>query len=618
MNNREEILTMCGIVGYIGDREATSVLIEGLSRLEYRGYDSAGIAVHTDGEIKVRKFKGRLSVLADHLKEETINGVVGIGHTRWATHGEPSDRNAHPHTNVAGNIAVIHNGIIENYMKIKEWLIEEKGIVFKSETDTEVIAHLVDHFYEGDLLQAVYKTIEKMEGAYALGVVCKEEPDKIVAVRKDSPLIIGLGEGENFIASDIPALLKYTRKMHLIENDEVVLLTKDGVTIFNELGQQMDRDIFHVTWDAEAAEKEGYEHFMIKEIHEQPKGVSETLLRRLDKDNNINLDGIKLTKEDLEKINKVYIVACGTAYHSGLVGRYAIEKFAKIPVEVDVASEFRYRDPFIDENTLFIAVTQSGETLDTLAALREAKRKGARILSVVNVVGSSVARESDDVFYTWAGPEIAVASTKAYTTQLVALYLLALHMAMEKGTLDRAKYEEIIEELKQMPEKVQKVLDNMDTIQHLADGQFNNESVFYMGRGADVNVAHEGSLKLKEISYINSFAIAAGELKHGTIALIEDGTLVVALATQDHLYEKMLSNIQEVRARGAFVVGVAKEGNKEIEKTADVVLYIPDTMDELTPILSVVPLQLMAYYIAVARGCDVDKPKNLAKSVTVE
>jgi glucosamine--fructose-6-phosphate aminotransferase (isomerizing) len=406
--------------------------------------------------------------------------------------------------------------------------------------------------------------------------------------------------------------------MHLIENDEVVLLTKEGVTIFNELGQQMDREVFHVTWDTESAEKDGYEHFMIKEINEQPKGISDTLLRRLDKDNNINLDGIKLTKEDLEKINKVYIVACGTAYHSGLVGRYAIEKFAKIPVEVDVASEFRYRDPFIDENTLFIAVTQSGETLDTLAALREAKRKGARVLSIVNVVGSSVARESDDVFYTWAGPEIAVASTKAYTTQLVALYLVALHMAMEKGTLDRAKYEEIIAALKEMPEKVQKILDNKDTIQHLADGQFNNESVFYMGRGADVNVAHEGSLKLKEISYINSFAIAAGELKHGTIALIEDGTLVVALATQDHLYEKMLSNIQEVRARGAFVVGVAKEGNKEIEKTADVVLYIPDTMDELTPILSVVPLQLMAYYIAVARGCDVDKPKNLAKSVTVE
>ncbi|SCZ02925.1 glutamine--fructose-6-phosphate transaminase (isomerizing) [Alkaliphilus peptidifermentans] len=609
---------MCGIVGYIGDKEVTSVLIEGLSRLEYRGYDSAGIAVYDNKDIHVRKYKGRLSVLADHLKEETLTGVVGIGHTRWATHGEPSDRNAHPHTNVAGNIAVIHNGIIENYMKIKEWLMEEKGIEFKSDTDTEVIAHLVDHFYEGDLLDAVYKAIRKMEGAYAIGVICKDEPDKIVAVRKDSPLIVGLGKGENFIASDIPALLKYTREMYLVENDEVVLLTKDDVKIFNELGQQMDREIFHVTWDAESAEKEGYEHFMIKEIHEQPKGVSETLLRRLDTDENIVLDGIKLTKEDLENINKVYIVACGTAYHAGLVGRYAIEKFAKIPVEVDVASEFRYRDPFVDDKTLFIAVSQSGETLDTLAALREAKRKGARILSIVNVVGSSVARESDDVFYTWAGPEIAVASTKAYTTQLVAMYLVALHMSSVKGTLTKDQYDGIIKELKTMPEKVKNILDNHTRIQHLADGQFNNESVFFMGRGLDVHVAHEGSLKLKEISYINSFAIAAGELKHGTIALIEDGTLVVALATQDRLYDKMLSNIQEVRARGAFVVGVAKEGNKEIEKTADVVLYVPDTMDELTPILSVIPLQLLAYYIAVARGCDVDKPKNLAKSVTVE
>ncbi|MEW9123398.1 MAG: glutamine--fructose-6-phosphate transaminase (isomerizing) [Thermotaleaceae bacterium] len=609
---------MCGIVGYIGSKEATSVLIEGLSRLEYRGYDSSGIAIYDKGEVKVRKHKGRLSILADHLKEETISGTLGIGHTRWATHGEPSDRNAHPHTNVAGNIAVIHNGIIENYMKIKEWLVEEKGISFKSETDTEVIAHLVDYYYEGDLLAAVFKAIEKMEGAYAIGVVCKEEPDKIVAVRKDSPLIVGLGEGENFIASDIPALLKYTRDMYLVDNDEVVLLTKDKVTIFNELGQQMDREVFHVTWDAQAAEKEGYEHFMMKEIHEQPKGVSETLLRRLDKEGNIHLDGIKLTKEDLDKINKVYIVACGTAYHAGLVGRYAIEKFAKIPVEVDVASEFRYRDPFVDEKTLFIAISQSGETLDTMAALREAKRKGARILSIVNVVGSSVARESDDVFYTWAGPEIAVASTKAYTTQLVAMYLVALHMAMTKGTLSTEQYTEIITELKTMPEKVQDILDHYDTIQHLADHQFNNESVFFMGRGLDVNVAYEGSLKLKEISYINSFAIAAGELKHGTIALMEEGTLVIALATQDHLYDKMLSNIQEVKARGAYVVGVAKAGNKEIEKSADVALFIPDTMDELTPILSVIPLQLMAYYIAVARGCDVDKPKNLAKSVTVE
>lgn len=609
---------MCGIVGYIGDKEVVPVLMEGLSKLEYRGYDSAGIAVYHDKGIHVRKYKGRLSVLSDHLKEENLTGTMGIGHTRWATHGEPSDRNAHPHTNTTGNIAVIHNGIIENYMKIKEWLIKETGVVFQSETDTEVIAHLIDHYYEGDLLKAVFRAIAKMEGAYAIGVICKEEPDKIVAVRKDSPLIVGLGEGENFIASDIPALLKHTKRMHLVENDEVVLLTKNEVKIFNELGQEMDREVFHVTWDAEAAEKEGYQHFMIKEINEQPKGIAETLMRRLDKDDNILLDGIKLTKEDLEHINKIYIVACGTAYHAGLIGRYAIEKFAKIPVEVDVASEFRYRDPFVDENTLFIAISQSGETLDTLAALREAKRKGARILSVVNVVGSSVARESDDVFYTWAGPEIAVASTKAYTTQLIAMYLIALHMAKTVGAMKEEDYKKVIQELKALPEKVERILGDIDKIQHLGDAQFNNESVFFMGRGLDVNVAHEGSLKLKEISYINSFAIAAGELKHGTIALIEKGTLVIALATQDHLYDKMLSNIQEVRARGAYVVAVAKEGNTEVAKTADVVLYIPDTMDELTPVLSIIPLQLFAYFIAVARGCDVDKPKNLAKSVTVE
>ena len=609
---------MCGVVGYIGDKEATSILIDGLEKLEYRGYDSAGLAVFHDGEIQIRKYKGRLSILAENISEETLNSNIGIGHTRWATHGEPSDRNAHPHTNVAGNIAVIHNGIIENYMKIKEWLIAEKGIQFKSETDTEVIAHLIDHYYEGDLLQAVNKAIDKMEGAYAIGVICKNEPDKIVAVRKDSPLIVGLGEGENFLASDIPALLKYTRDMYLIENDEVVLLTKDKVTIFNELGQEVKREIFKVTWDAQSAEKEGYQHFMIKEIHEQPKGINETLMRRLDKDNNIVLDGIQLTKEDLEKINKVYIVACGTAYHAGLVGRFAIEKFAKVPVEVDVASEFRYRDPFVDENTLFIAVSQSGETLDTLAALREAKRKGARVLSIVNVVGSSVARESHDVFYTWAGPEIAVASTKAYTTQMIAMYLLALHMASTKGTISKEDYDKTVAELKTLPGKVQHILSNYGDIQQLADAQFNNESVFFMGRGVDVNVAHEGSLKLKEISYINSFAIAAGELKHGTIALIEKGTLVVAVATQHHLFEKMLSNIQEVRARGAYVVAVAKEGHTEVEKTSDIVLYIPDTMDELAPVLSIIPLQLLSYYIAVARGCDVDKPKNLAKSVTVE
>ncbi len=609
---------MCGIVGYIGDKKATPIIIDGLSRLEYRGYDSAGIAVFKDGEVQVEKYEGRLSVLADNVLEKDYNGSIGIGHTRWATHGAPSDRNSHPHTDQSGDIAVIHNGIIENYMKLKEWLIEEKGVSFKSETDTEVIAHLVNHYYEGDLLDAVFKTIEKMEGAYAIAVVCKDEPDKIVAVRKDSPLIVGLGKGENFLASDIPAILKHTRDILLIENDEVVLLTKDRVTIYNELRQVQAREIYKVTWDVESAEKDGYEHFMMKEIHEQPKGIRETLNRRLNKEGIIELDGIKITKEDLEGIDKVYIVACGTAYHAGLVGKYAIEKFAKIPVTCDIASEFRYRDPFIDENTLFIAVSQSGETLDTLAALREAKRKGARILSVVNVVGSSVARESHDVFYTWAGPEIAVASSKAYTTQLTAMYMIALHMGITKGSLNRQRYDEIIAELGKMPEKVQSMLDDFTAVQHLADTQFNNESVFFMGRGLDIDVAMEGSLKLKEISYINSFAVAAGELKHGTIALIEDGTLVLALATQDKLYEKMLSNIKEVKARGAHVVAIAKEGNKEVEKSADTVIYIPDTMDELAPILSVVPQQLFSYYVAVARGCDVDKPRNLAKSVTVE
>ncbi|PAB60213.1 glutamine--fructose-6-phosphate transaminase (isomerizing) [Anaeromicrobium sediminis] len=609
---------MCGIVGYIGNNRAEDVLVDGLKKLEYRGYDSAGVAIFDEGEIKVRKYKGRMANLEEHLSKEDIKGSLGIGHTRWATHGEPSDRNSHPHTNVSGSIALIHNGILENYMQLKEWLIEMKGDIFKSETDTEVIAHLIDHYYEGDLLDAVFTAVDKMEGAYALGVICKDEPDKIVAVRKDSPLIVGLGEDANYIASDIPALLKYTKNMYLIENGETVLLEKDKVTIYNELRQEVKRDVFEVTWDAQAAEKEGYEHFMIKEINEQPKGVHDTLHRRLNKEEKIELDGIKLTKEDLDRINKVYIVACGTAYHAGLVGKYAIEKFAKIPVDVAVASEFRYSDPFIDENTLFIAVSQSGETLDTLAALREAKRKGARIMSVVNVVGSSVARESDDVFYTWAGPEIAVASTKAYTTQLVSMYLIALNMADTKGSISQERYTEIVNELKTMPLKIENIVKNDEDLQKLADEQFNKENAFYIGRGLDVCVASEGSLKLKEISYIHSEAIAAGELKHGTIALIEEGRLVIALATQDRLYDKMLSNIQEVRARGAYVIGVAKEGNKEIEKTADKVIYIPDTMDELTPILSVVPLQLLSYYIAVARGCDVDKPKNLAKSVTVE
>lgn len=610
---------MCGIVGYIGSKDASEVLIEGLSKLEYRGYDSAGVAILENNDIKVRKHKGRLAILEGSLNNQKISGNIGIGHTRWATHGEPNDINSHPHSNSSGNIAIIHNGIIENYLKLKEWLIETNGDKFLSETDSEVIAHLIDYYYEGDLLDAVYAAVEKMEGAYAISVMCKEEPDKLIAVRKDSPLIVGIGEGENFIASDIPALLKYTRNIYLIENDETVVLTKDKITILDELRQEVKRDIYEVTWDVESAEKEGYEHFMIKEIHEQPKGVYETLHRRLDDNKRIYLDGISLTKEDLANINQIYIVACGTAYHAGLTGKHAIEKFAKIPVSVEVASEFRYKDPlFVDDKTLFIAVSQSGETLDTLAALREAKRRGARILSVVNVVGSSVARESDDILYTWAGPEIAVASTKAFTTQQTAFYLLALHMALTKGSMTEEKYFEIIEELKTMPNKIQKILEENAIYQKLADTQFDNESVFFMGRGCDVDIAFEGSLKLKEISYINSFAIAAGELKHGTIALMEEGTLVLAIATQDHLYEKMLSNIKEVKARGAYVVAIAKEGNTEVEKSADEVIYIPSTMDELTPLLSVVPLQVFSYYVSIARGNDVDKPRNLAKSVTVE
>ncbi len=609
---------MCGIVGYIGDDNACEIIIEGLKRLEYRGYDSSGVALCEEGKIRIYKSKGRIANLEAKIAEENFNSTVGIGHTRWATHGAPSDVNAHPHGNMDDTIAVVHNGIIENYVELKERLISEHGIAFKSETDTEVIAHLISVCYKGDLLDAVYEAVEQMRGAYAIGVISSNEPDKIIAVRKDAPLIVGLGEGCNFIASDIPAILKHVRKIYLIENNETVVLTKNDVKIFNADRKPVKHEVFNVTWDADAAEKDGFEHFMLKEIHEQPKAVYDTLNRRLGEDGSIKLDGISLTKEDLNNINKVYIVACGTAYHAGLVGKYAIEKLAKVPVEVDISSEFRYRDPFVDDKTLFIAISQSGETLDTLAALREAKRKGARILSVVNVVGSSVARESDDVFYTWAGPEIAVASTKAYTTQLVCMYLIGLYMGITTGKIEQDYYDQLIQELKSIPEKLKVVLKHEDKIKELASQHYKMEQVFFIGRGPDCGVCYEGSLKLKEISYINSFAIAAGELKHGTIALIEQGTLVVALATQDRLFEKMLSNIQEVKARGAYVIGLAKASNIEMAKQADKVLYIPDCMDEITPLLSVVPLQMFAYYIAKLRGCDIDKPKNLAKSVTVE
>ncbi len=609
---------MCGIVGYVGEGHAKERIIDGLKRLEYRGYDSAGIALPINGRIEIRKHVGEIKNLEKIIGDSAYDSSVGIGHTRWATHGAPSDLNAHPHANGDNSIAIVHNGIIENYQEIKEWLIRDYGVKFKSETDSEVIAHLIGIYYDGDLLQAVNRAVEQMRGAYAVAAIAAAEPDKIVAVRKDAPLVAGIGKGFNFIASDIPALLKYVREVYLIENNETVVLTKDDIKIYNEDGKVVKRDVFHVTWDADAAEKEGYEHFMLKEIHEQPKGIQETLVRRLNEDGTINLDGISMTKEDIENFDKVYIVACGTAYHAGLVGKLVIEKMARVPVEVDIASEFRYRDPFVDEKTLFIAISQSGETLDTLAALREAKRKGARILSVVNVVGSSVARESDDVFYTWAGPEIAVASTKAYTTQLICMYLIGLYMGSTKGTIEKDYYTQVLEELKLLPEKVEKLFGEEDQIAALARKYHRKDQVFYVGRGLDSGVSYEGSLKLKEISYINSFAIAAGELKHGTIALMEEETLVFALATQDFLYEKMVSNVEEIKARGARVVAIAKEGRTEIEQVADEVIYIPPCMDEVSPVLAVIPLQIFAYYVAKERGCNIDKPKNLAKSVTVE
>lgn len=611
---------MCGIVGYVGNNNAKDVIIDGLKRLEYRGYDSAGIAVIRDGKLQVRKHVGGIENLEALIGTDKLESHIGIGHTRWATHGAPSDVNAHPHTDQAGEIAIVHNGIIENYQELRQELIENYGVSFRSETDTEVIAQLIGVIYKEkkDLLDAVYGALEKMRGAYAIAAIAADEPDKIVAVRKDAPLIAGLGKGSNFIASDIPALLKYVKEIYLIENNEVVLVTADAVKIFDEQRNEVKRDVFHVTWDADAAEKEGYEHFMLKEIYEQPKGLADTLGRRLSPEGKIELEGIALRKEEIEKFSKIYIVACGTAYHAGLVGKYVIEKLVKIPVEVDVASEFRYREPLIDENTLFVAISQSGETLDTLAALREAKAKGARVLSVVNVVGSSVARESDDVFYTWAGPEIAVASTKAYTTQLMCMYMLALYMGLEKGTIDRAYYDRFIADLKAVPDKLTEFLKDTEHIERLACRLYNKEQVFFIGRGLDAAVSYEGSLKLKEISYINSFAIAAGELKHGTIALMEPGTLVIALACQDFLYEKMVSNVQEIKARGAYVLAVAKEGNEAVGEQSDEIIYIPKIRDEIAPLLSVVPLQLFAYFVARERGCNIDKPKNLAKSVTVE
>ena len=608
---------MCGIVGYLGKRQATEVLIDGLSKLEYRGYDSAGVAVNTGNELAIRKFKGRLAILAEDLQKDPIDGHLGIGHTRWATHGEPSDVNSHPHFNMDRTIAVVHNGIIENYLELRAEL-EAEGVKFLSQTDTEIAAHMVSKYYEGNLLDAVYKATSRFRGAYALGVVCADNANELVAVRKDSPLVVGLGEDENMIASDIPAILKYTRNVYFLENGEFVHILGDKVTVLNENKEVVQKEVSEITWDVEAASKGGFDSFMAKEIYEQPKGVEDTLLRRLDENGRIKLDDIKITKEDLDKINKVYIVACGTAYHAGLVGKYAIEKFAKIPVIADIASEFRYSDPFVDENTLIIIVSQSGETADTLAALRDAKAKGARVLSITNVVGSSIARESDDIFYTWAGPEIAVASTKAYTTQLMAFYMIALNLAMTKGTITEEEYFKMIDILKEMPSKVEKVLECDKLVEEIAAEIKDKNDIFYLGRGLDYALAMEGSLKIKEISYMHAEAFAAGELKHGTIALIEEGTPVIAIATQEALFEKMVSNMQEVKARGAKVIAIVEEHNEEVEKSADGVIYIPEVEDMFASITSVVPMQLLSYHVAKMRGCDIDKPRNLAKSVTVE
>ena len=609
---------MCGIVGYVGDRQAAEFLLDGLSKLEYRGYDSAGIAVYDGENIRVEKSVGRLAALRDKIKGNVPMGSLGIGHTRWATHGRPSDVNSHPHTDCHGDFAIVHNGIIENYLSLKEELIA-KGHVFKSETDTEVVVHLLEEVYTGDFVAAVRAVLERIEGSYALVFMSRRHPDLLICTKQDNPLIIGLGEGENFIASDIPAIISKTRRTYILADGEVAIVRKDAVEVTNHLGAPVPKKVFEVTWNAEAAEKGGYEHFMLKEIHEQPKAVRDTMSQRITADKkSISFDELAWDADYLNSFNKIYIVACGTAYHAGLVGKYYIEKLARVLVEVDVASEFRYRDPIVDEHTLLIVVSQSGETSDTLAALKESKRRGAKTLAITNVVGSSIAREADQVVYTWAGPEIAVASTKAYTTQLVLFFMLALYMAEIKKSIAAERTAELVAQLHEIPAQVSEILSDVDPIKTFAKQYGFNEDVFYIGRGLDYAVSLEGALKLKEISYIHAEAYAAGELKHGTLALIVEGVPVIALATQRNVYEKTLSNIKEVKARDAVVIGIAAEGDTELEKYVDHVMHVPASDEFIMPILSVIPLQLLAYYAAITRGCDVDKPRNLAKSVTVE
>lgn len=615
---------MCGIVGYVGDKQATPVLIDALKKLEYRGYDSAGIAVFDGERVVARKAKGALAMLQKLIAKETIKGSLGIGHTRWATHGEPSDVNAHPQTNMSGTIAVVHNGIIENYAALKAWL-QSQGVVFKSQTDTEVIAHLVNYYYEksGDIFQAVRAAAARFEGSYALAVICADFPDRIVCARKESPLVVGLGSGENFIASDVPALIERTREVYFLDQGEAAVLYSDHVDLFKtDTGEKIIREPYHVDWDISAAEKGGWPHFMLKEIHEQPKALSDTMRARLAKDKSGKTVDVKFDEVDFgdewKSASRIIITACGTAYHAGVAAKYIFEKLARIRVDVDTASEFRYRNPILDKNDIFIVISQSGETADTLAALRLAKKSGLKIIAITNCVGSTVSREADEAIYTWAGPEIAVASTKAYTTQLACLYLLALKAAKMRGTLSQAECESLFEELESVPQKIEEILKDKSAVQKFASEQFNKSKIFYIGRQVDSATSLECALKLKEVSYMHSEAFAAGELKHGPIALIDKDTLVVAIASQSALYEKIGSNILEVKTRGASTLVITSDASGAFSQSADTIFHVPATDEIFAPLLTVVPAQLLAYYCAVLRGNDPDKPRNLAKSVTVE
>lgn len=610
---------MCGIVGYIGFNQASDFLLDGMAKLEYRGYDSAGIAViGAENVIKIQKKVGRLANLEAIVKADPNEGTVGIGHTRWATHGRPSDMNSHPHSSEDGKFAVVHNGIIENYMPLKEELIE-KGYHFKSETDTEVVAHLLADMYDGDFVGTVRRMLDRVDGAYALEIICADEPDKIICTKKENPLVIGLGKGENFVASDIPAIINYTRDTYILSDGELAIVTRDNVSVFDREGNAVDKEVFHVSWNAEAAEKGGYEHFMLKEIHDQPKAVRDTFGTHISEDGKtVHFEELNWTADDVAAFNKILIVACGTAYHAGLVTKQYIENLARIPVNVEIASEYRYSNPLTDDKTLCIVISQSGETSDTLAALKEAKRLGAKSLAITNVVGSSISREADNTVYTWAGPEISVASTKAYTTQLVAGLLFAVYLGQLNGKMDPAVGEEILCGVKSLPTLIHEIFEVDEDMKAFAKHYGFKSDAFFLGRAIDYAVAMEGALKLKEISYIHAEAYAGGELKHGTLALIEEGVPVIALATQEDVYDKMISNIREVKAREAVVIGIGMKGDEELTKHVDHTIYVPRANKFIAPILAVVPLQLLAYYAAITRGADVDKPRNLAKSVTVE